>query len=217
MTKKKRRLLTSDITLSLLYRCIRAYSWTFRLKVENEHIWMDHLEKGGAAVLCCWHQQFFSAIRHFQNYRKYRPALMISRSIDGEIIAGVASRTGWDPVRGSSTRGGKDALTAMIEKLKERKVAAHIVDGPRGPIGKIKPGAIRLAQAGGAVIVPFYTTADRAWYFNSWDRFMIPKPFSKVTLRFGDSFAVNQTMTDEEFEQRRLDLEEIMLNGLLCR
>jgi lysophospholipid acyltransferase (LPLAT)-like uncharacterized protein len=140
---------------------------------------------------------------------------MISRSIDGEIIAGVARRTGWDPVRGSSSRGGKDALTAMIDKLKERKIAAHIVDGPRGPIGKIKPGAIRLAQMGGAVIVPFYTSADRAWYFNSWDRFMIPKPFSNVTLRFGDIFPLKQTMSEEEFEQQRLHLEKIMLDGLL--
>lgn len=214
MTKKKQRLLTSDITLSLLYRCIRGYSWTYRLKVEGEHIWMDHIEKGGAVVLCCWHQQFFSAIRHFQNYHNYQPALMISRSTDGEIIAGVARRTGWNPVRGSSSRGGKDALTAMIDKLKERKVAAHIVDGPRGPLGKVKPGAIRLAQMGGAVIVPFYTSADRAWYFNSWDRFMIPKPFSSVTLRFGDIFDVNQAMTENAFEQRRLDLETIMLDGL---
>ena len=139
---------------------------------------------------------------------------MISKSVDGEIIAGVASRTGWDPVRGSSSRGGRDALAAMIEKLKERKIAAHIVDGPRGPMGKIKPGVIRLAQESGAVIVPFYTSADRAWYFNSWDRFMIPKPFSRVSIRFGDIFTVDNTMTDEEFEQRRLDLETTMLDGL---
>jgi lysophospholipid acyltransferase (LPLAT)-like uncharacterized protein len=217
MTNKKRRFITREFTLSLLYRCIRGYSRTFRLKVENEHIWMDHMGNGGAFVLCCWHQQFFSAIRHFQNYRRYCPALMISKSTDGEIIAGVAKRTGWDPVRGSSSRGGKDALTAMIEKLKERKIAAHIVDGPRGPIGKIKPGAIRLAQMGGAVIVPFYTSADRAWHFNSWDRFMIPKPFSKVTLRYGNIFPVNQTMSEEEFEQQRLNLEKIMLDGLLVR
>ena len=217
MTKKKQRLITREFTLSLLYRCIRSYSGTFRFKLENEHIWSDHMGDGGAVVLCCWHQQFFSAIRHFQNYRRYRPPLMISRSTDGEIIAGVARRTGWDPVRGSSSRGGKDALTAMIEKLKERKVAAHIVDGPRGPMGKIKPGVIRLAQMGEAAIIPFYTTADRAWYFNSWDRFMIPKPFANVTLRFGDIFPVKQTMSEEEFEQQRLNLEEIMLDGLMVR
>ena len=217
MTKRRKSLITREFTLSLLYRCIRSYSATFRLKVVNEHTWMDHMEKGGAVVLSCWHQQFFSAIRYFQNYRKYQPPLMISRSTDGEIIAGVARRTGWDPVRGSSSRGGKDALTALIDKLKERKIAAHIVDGPRGPMGKIKPGVIRLAQLGGAAIVPFYTSADKAWYFNSWDRFMIPKPFSTVTLCYGDILPVKQTMTEEEFEQKRLDLENIMLDGLLIR
>jgi lysophospholipid acyltransferase (LPLAT)-like uncharacterized protein len=217
MTKRTRHLLTSDFILSMLYRCIRGYAWTFKLKVENEHIWKDHIEKGGAVVLSCWHQQFFSAIRHFQNYKEFKPPLMISRSTDGEIIAGVASRTGWDPVRGSSSKGGKDALQEMIEKLKQRKLSAHIVDGPRGPMGKIKPGIIRLARAGNAVIVPFYTSADRAWFFNSWDRFMIPKPFANVKLRFGDIFHIDKIENAENFEQQRLDLEKIMLDGLLVQ
>jgi len=217
MAKKKHKIITSDITLSLLYRCIRGYSWTYRLSVENEDVWMNHVKNGGVVLLCCWHQQFFSAIRHFQNYKPYKPPLMISRSTDGEIIAGVASRTGWDPVRGSSSKGGRDALYEMIDRLKERKVAAHIVDGPRGPMGKIKPGAIRLAQGCDAVIVPFYTSADRAWYFNSWDRFMLPKPFARVTIRFGDILPVYQTQTEEEFEQQRLDLEKIMLERLITK
>jgi len=217
MAKKNHPFLTSDITLTLIYRCIRGYSSTFRLNVVNEDRWMKHVRDGGTVLLCCWHQQFFSAIRHFQNYRPYRPPLMISRSTDGEVIAGVASRTGWDPVRGSSSKGGRDALHEMIDRLKERRVAAHIVDGPRGPIGIIKPGAIRMAQESNAVIIPFYSSADRAWYFNSWDRFMIPKPFSRVTISFGDIFPVHQTRTEEEFEQLRLDLEKTMLSGLITK
>ncbi len=190
MSRGFKKILTSRITISLLYRFIREYSRTFRLQVENEGQWMDHVDSGGAVVLCCWHQQFFSAIRHFRDYRHYRPSLMISRSADGEIIAGVAEKTGWDVVRGSSSRGGRDALTRMAEKLKQSRVAAHIVDGPRGPAGTVKAGVIRLAQLGGAVIAPFSTRTDRAWYFNSWDRFMIPKPFARVTLRFDGLYPV---------------------------
>ncbi|HNR52081.1 MAG: hypothetical protein BWZ01_02467 [Deltaproteobacteria bacterium ADurb.BinA179] len=215
MSKRFRTILTSSIAVSLLYRLIRGYSRTFRLEVENERAWMDHVESGGAAIICCWHQQFFSAIRHFRTYRHYRPSLMISRSFDGEIIAGVASRTGWDVVRGSSSRGGRDALTEMVEKLRQKKVAAHIVDGPRGPAGKVKAGIIRLAQLGGAVIAPFYARADRAWFFNSWDRFMIPKPFARVTLRFGDLFEVPRISSPEEFEQHRFFLEKDMQQGLI--
>lgn len=215
MSKIAKKILNSDLTISFLYRAIRGYAWTYRLTVENEHVWMDHMKSGGAVVICCWHQQFFSAIRHFKTYNHLRPPLMISKSSDGGLIAGIASRTGWDPVRGSSSKGGKDALIEMVEKLRERKIAAHIVDGPRGPAGKVKAGIIRLAQLGDATIFPFSVQADRAWFFNSWDRFMVPKPFAHVCLRFGEPFPVPSLPTPEEFEHVRLRLEETMLPGLI--
>ncbi len=215
MSRGFRKILSSSITISLLYRIIRGYSRTFRFQVENERAWMNHFDSGGAVVLCCWHQQFFAAIRHFKSYSHCRPSLMISRSADGEIIAGVAARTGWDVVRGSSSRGGRDALAEMAERLMQSRVAGHIVDGPRGPAGEVKAGIIRLAQLGGAAIVPFYARADRAWYFNSWDRFMIPKPFARVTLRFGNLFSVPAQSSPEEFEQHRVLLEKTMEPGLI--
>ena len=215
MSKKIRSALTSNHAITVLYHAIRCYSASYRLTVENEEAWMKRVEAGKAVVICVWHQQFFPAIRHFKNYSPYRPPLMISRSRDGEVIAGVAIRTGWDIVRGSSSRGGRDALVEMAAKLRERKIAGHIADGPRGPAGKIKAGVIRLAQQGNAAIVPMYATADRAWYFNSWDRFMIPKPFARVTLRFGDVFQVPETITDPEFEALRRKLERIMARGLI--
>jgi lysophospholipid acyltransferase (LPLAT)-like uncharacterized protein len=176
---------------------------------------MDHIASGGSVIICCWHQQFFSAIRHFRNYSHMKPPLMISKSGDGEIIAGIAIRTGWDIVRGSSSRGGMEALNEMAGILRERRIAAHVVDGPRGPAGKVKAGIIRLAQLGEAAIAPFYVTADRAWYFNSWDRFMVPKPFSRVRLRFDDLFRIPDVTTTEEFERQRSRLENVMLPGLI--
>jgi len=208
-------ILTSKLFLSFLYRFIRIYSATFRLTVQNEEGWRDHIEKGGKVLLCVWHQQFFSAIRHFKEYRHYRPSLMISRSADGEIIAGVANRTGWNTVRGSSSRDGRKALGEMMETLKHSSLAAHILDGPRGPAGIVKPGIIRLAGATGAAIVPFYTSADRAWYFNSWDRFMLPKPFARVTLRFGDMITLADADTEGEFESQRKALETLMSPSLI--
>ncbi len=94
---------------------------------------MDYHRSGGRVLLCVWHQQFFCAIRHFQNYRELNPALMISKSKDGEMIAEVARRSGWHAVRGSSSNGGKSALRQMIECLRKSGLAAHIVDGPTGP------------------------------------------------------------------------------------
>jgi hypothetical protein len=201
--------------LFLLYRIIRAYSWTFRLRIENEQEWMDHHAGGGTVLLCIWHQQFFAAIRHFKTYQARGPSLMISKSKDGEIIAGIAERSGWKTVRGSSSTDGRKALGVMIDNLKRFRLAAHILDGPRGPAGQVKAGAIQLAHAARAMIVPIYTSADRAWYFKSWDRFMLPKPFAKVTLRFGEMIDFNSPGCEHEFEAHRLELERRMLPGLI--
>ncbi len=214
MRIKTNRFFTSKLFISFLYRFCRAYSWTFRLNVENEKEWMDYLENGGTVLLCTWHQQFFSAICHFQNYKVFNPSIMISQSSDGEIVAGVAERTGWNTVRGSSSRDGRGALKKMIANLKESKLAAHVVDGPRGPSGKVKVGVIRLAHATDAVIVPFSVSAEKAWYFNSWDKFLLPKPYTKVLLHFGKIIKFDRVKDREIFEEQRKQLEEIMLPTL---
>ncbi len=208
------RILTSETFISFFYRLILFYSWTFRLKIENDKDWMDYRRNGGVVLICGWHQQFFSAIRPFKNYKTFNPSLMISQSKDGEIVAKMALRNGWNPVRGSSSKGGMEALKKMIINLKENRLAAHIVDGPRGPSGVVKAGVIRLAHAANAVIVPFSVSAEKAWYFNSWDKFLLPKPFSKVILRFGEIIQFDRAKDREVFERQRTKLEEIMIPAL---
>jgi lysophospholipid acyltransferase (LPLAT)-like uncharacterized protein len=215
MRARIKSLLTHPSFTVLIYWIVRVYSRTFRLTVENEETWIAYLHGGGKVLLCAWHQQFFAILRHSENYRSYRPSIMISQSQDGEIVAGVAAKSGWLPVRGSSSRGGSQALKILVERLKETGLAAHIVDGPRGPAGKLKHGAIHLAQATGAAIVPTYISAEKAWYFNSWDKFLLPKPFSRVTLRFGDMINLSATGNPEELERQRKYIEDIMLPRLI--
>ena len=217
MFKKIRNAITSRLATALLYRLIRAYSWTFKIKVVNENNWIEHLENGGKVLICAWHQQFFPAIRFFKKYEKYNPSLMISKSKDGEIIARVAKMSGWHPVRGSSSRGGSEALHGMIDRVKIFRLSAHVVDGPRGPAGIVKPGVIRMVHATGAMVVPLYTSADKAWYMNSWDKFMLPKPFGRVTLRFGEMIKFETSQNKEVFEKQRLHLEKIMRPELKSR
>ncbi len=140
---------------------------------------------------------------------------MISQSQDGDIIARVARQQGWYPVRGSSSRDGGKALKEVIERLCHSRLAAHIVDGPRGPAGIVKAGAISIARAAEAAVVPFYTAADRVWYFKSWDRFMLPKPFARVTLRFGEMMHFPADKEARLFESQRAELERIMRPGLI--
>ncbi len=215
MFKKLKFLIYTRPFIVFAYYLIRIYSLTFRLQVINEKKWQNLLKQGKPILLCAWHQQFFSAIRHFKTYSHFNPGLMISRSRDGELIAGVANRTGWHTPRGSSSRGGKKAMNAMIDHLTTYGLGAHILDGPTGPIGKVKAGVIKMALEADALVVPFYTHADHAWFFNSWDRFMLPKPFSKVFLTFGEELQLAPASTPEEFEAQRKLVETTMLPGLM--
>ena len=213
----KKRIISSAAFTWLAAQFICSYSWTFRLTVENEQGWRDHLEQGGSVILCAWHQQFFSFIRHFRSYRAYRPGLMISRSTDGELIAAVAHQMGWQTVRGSSSRDSLKALRGMIQHVRDHRLGGHIVDGPRGPIGVVKMGIIHIARETGAMVVPVYAEASRVWQFRSWDRFFIPKPFSRVCIRFGDMIPLSSTEDSQSLEKQRALLETTMLPGLLER
>ncbi|MFW6011660.1 MAG: lysophospholipid acyltransferase family protein [Desulfosalsimonas sp.] len=205
----------SKALIRFLYHFTRVYSLTLRLRVENEAPWMEHMAGGGRVLLGVWHQQFFSLIRYFKKYSRYAPSLMISRSRDGEIVAGIAELTGWYVVRASSSKGGRQGLHRMIENLQATGIAAHILDGPRGPAGIVKNGAIAMAQGAGAVIVPVLVSAENAWYLRSWDRFQLPMPFSRVTIRYGEMISLPHTMNAGEFETQRKRLEDIMRAGLV--
>jgi hypothetical protein len=216
MLKRYRYLILAKGLIPLAYHLIRLYSRTFSLSVENEAAWRQHFQAGGKVILCTWHQQFFAAMRPFRAYAPAGPSLMISRSRDGDIISYVAERHGWRTVRGSSSRGGKSALKEMIARVRQSRLAGHVVDGPKGPAGIVKAGVIRLAHATGAVIVPFYVSADRAWHFRSWDSFLLPKPFARVHLRFGDIVRLETPAGEEDFETQRAALEAIMRPGLIA-
>ena len=138
---------------------------------------------------------------------------MISHSRDGELAARLAERLGLVPVRGSSTRGGVTALAAILKALKKNPAVIHIVDGPQGPKGIVKPGLISMAQMSGAVILPVFVSADRVWIMRSWDRFLVPKPFSKVTIEWGPPLAVPQDMNPARNEEFRAEIERRLSEG----
>jgi len=206
--------------IRIIYRLIMAYTSTFKLVVENESSWVEYLNSGQKVILCTWHQQFFAGIRHFRKYGIYKPPIMISRSKDGELISQIAKLAGWAPVRGSSSKGGSMALHSIIDILKENnRLAGHIVDGPRGPAGRVKAGTIKLAHMPNTAIVPFYVSADKAWYMNSWDKFLLPKPFARVTIKFDDMIHFKPIKKNEDLEKQRQILEKKMRAGIteLCK
>ncbi len=119
-------------------------------------------------------------------YRIGNPvAVMVSSSQDGELIAGPIEELGLITVRGSTTRQGSAAIRKML-KLASRYQLAITPDGPKGPSQKIQPGIIYIAYLAKIPIIPVTASASREWIFNSWDRFRLPKPFSRITVTFGE-------------------------------
>jgi hypothetical protein len=210
MFKKLRKIATTKFAGFIFYWVIRLYSATFRLKIENEEKWLDYLDKGGKVLICLWHQQLFFSIFVLARWKKYRPSVMISRSLDGDIVSRIVEAGGFFTVRGSSSRGGSVALKEMIKRIKETGLGAHILDGPRGPAGIAKIGVIAMAYSAGAAIVPGYAKADRAWYLKSWDQFAIPKPFARVTVHFFDKIILPPLKNEEDEEIQRKSLENIL-------
>ena len=139
---------------------------------------------------------------------------MVSSSKDGEIAARIIQRQGHEAVRGSTKKGGLQALSRLIKKVKEKNKPCLIVpDGPQGPRSKVQPGIIILAQKTGYPIVPISYSAKKIKVFASWDRFIFPFPFTKCTAVYGDPVYVPQN-ADENEEKRCLILLENELNRI---
>ena len=184
---------------------VRAISRTYRYRLVDVDNEQSVLDRYGTVVYASWHQRFFPGITFFATRRPI--AIMISQSRDGEMIARVVDILGWRSVRGSSTRGGMRALKEVRTLTRKGYRVGHIVDGPQGPFGVVKPGLITIAQFAGTPIVPVIMSAERRWVLGSWDRFMIPKPFSRVIIRFGPPIDVPRRLSPEDFETVRRDVE----------
>jgi hypothetical protein len=117
---------------------------------------------------------------------------------------------GWRAVRGSSSRGGNRALDTIKNLIGQGYKVGHIVDGPQGPFGTVKPGLIRIAQYADLPIVPTITSGENLWVFNSWDRFMVPKPFSRVIIRFGAPIHVPKDLGRKGFEQMQAHVAQTL-------
>ena len=167
---------------------------------------------GGRAVYCTFHQRMFY---HFHHFGLLHVTMMISRSKDGEWATRIARRLGFKEVRGSTKKGNRDkggseAMAKLIEEVKKGESAGMLVDGPRGPARQVRMGSVLIAKETGAPMMSEMWGCDRAWVINSWDRFIIPKPFAKIFIIHGDPIYVPPDSTSEQLEQFRLQLEQSM-------
>jgi lysophospholipid acyltransferase (LPLAT)-like uncharacterized protein len=200
-----KRLLNLKITSFIGFAVVRIITVTYRVKLMNPEIERKVFDTGQIPIYASWHQRFFPGITLFA--RRKPISIMISRSRDGEIISRIVRLLGWYPVRGSSSKGGRQALRKIKKLVREGYKVGHIVDGPRGPFGVVKPGLLLIAQTTGMPIIPIIISAEKKWVFNSWDRFMIPKPFSRVIIRFCEEMCIPKKLSVSGFEEKRSQIE----------
>ena len=156
-------------------------------------------------VWCFWHRCLIPCACYF--HAEFPVTILISRSFDGELIAQTTERLGFRTVRGSSSRSGGSGLLALARALQRGHPAAFTADGPRGPVYEAKPGAVKLAQLTGYPLGIFYAHPEKAWVLRSWDRFLIPKPFSRVAISWGRNVEVPKTGDALVMEAKRLEVE----------
>lgn len=159
----------------------RAWLGTLRLQVET-HPSLDRASPE-PWVLAFWHGQQFAL---YGWPRRRSTVALVSRSADGELLSRAFSVLGIDAVRGSTSRGAARGLAAMIRRLRRGQDAAFAVDGPRGPRGRVQPGAWAATRHTGGVLVPMAAACASKWTaWRSWDRFELPRPFSRVAVVLG--------------------------------
>jgi lysophospholipid acyltransferase (LPLAT)-like uncharacterized protein len=190
-----------------------ALSATWRLRVESEANRLRFRRDGKAVILVFCHEQLLPLVHQM---RGRGTVGLVSEHSDGEYIARVIEGMGFGTVRGSSTRGGIQGLKGLIRAARDGHDLALTPDGPRGPARSFKQGALLVAQLTGLPIIPLAAGASAAWRFNSWDGFMVPRPFADVRVAHGEPRWVDRDVGREERDllSRELGAE---LNALADR
>lgn len=195
--------------LALVPRVVWALLWlvsrTWRFEVIAEDGVTPLLFGHGAGpeIYCFWHQCVLPCTVYF---RSTGATILISRSFDGELITRILNLFGFRAVRGSSSRGAREGLLGLKQVIETGSPAIFTADGPRGPIYRTKMGPIKLAQMTGAPIGAFHLQPERAWTMGSWDRFLIPKPFTRIVVSWAQWTHVPANLAAEELEPKREEL-----------
>ena len=196
-------------TLALVPRVVWALLWlvsrTWRFEVIADHGVTPLLFGRGAGpeIYCFWHQCVLPCTVYF---RSTGATILISRSFDGELITRILNLFGFRAVRGSSSRGAREGLLGLKQVIETGSPAIFTADGPRGPIYQTKMGPIKLAQMTGAPIGAFHLQPERAWTMGSWDRFLIPMPFTRIVVSWAQWTHVPANLAAEELEPKREEL-----------
>lgn len=182
--------MSENILKWFLYGLVRLLLCTYRYRYFGVEHYHRALQANASGVFCLglFH---CNALAGLLGHRGLRFSPLISQSRDGELIAFLSARLGLEPVRGSSSKGAVAAQRQLTRLLESGRCPAYTVDGPRGPRFRVKGGIIGLSATEGIPALPMAAIADRHWEFSSWDRFRLPKPFSRIAVIYGPALTVD--------------------------
>ncbi len=197
----------------LIASCIRLIAMTIRVKIEDPNGFLSG-PPAGPAICIAWHNRILGLlIAGFPRTALVPMTVLTSPSRDGELLAQIMHRFGLQSVRGSSKKRGAAALLELREHFRAGRTLIITPDGPRGPLYTLNPGVVLLAQKTGAAILKTHITFSNSLRLKSWDRFHIPLPFSKITVRIENGEVFLPALSSEEFEILRATLEKQLKIG----
>ncbi len=182
-------------------------TWRFEVIAEEGATPRIFGEGAGPEIYCFWHQCVLPCAVYF---RRTGATILISRSFDGELITRTLELFGFRAVRGSSSRGAREGLLGLKKVIESGTPAIFTADGPRGPIYETKMGPIKLAQMTGAPIGGFHLEPEHAWAVNSWDRFLVPLPFTRIVVSWARWTHVPANLHADCFEAKRAELNDAL-------
>jgi lysophospholipid acyltransferase (LPLAT)-like uncharacterized protein len=195
---------------------LSSFWWTCRVEkiIGDEHA-QKLIKKGDPIIPCYWHQMHIFGSWYMRKLQKrgLKIGFLISPSVDGEVPAKIVESWGAVAIRGSSNRTGARALKDMYNTIVKDKVSPVTTsDGPTGPVHEFKQGAVMLAQLTQSPMLPIAYMASRYWESKSWDKFIIPKPFSRIVIAVGEPHSIDKKSNTEKLEEERVKMETAMNN-----
>lgn len=172
------------------------------------------INEGKLCAPCYWHQHHVIGSTLIRSWvrRGFKACFLVSASVDGEVPERIARAWGAEVIRGSANQSGALALRDMQRMMKNGYSIVTTADGPRGPKYEFKMGAILMARIAGVPIIPVGCAADRAWYLDRWDDFMVPKPFARVVLAIGAPYDIPSDAPLDNLEPHRRAVQEAVMS-----
>jgi lysophospholipid acyltransferase (LPLAT)-like uncharacterized protein len=194
---------------------MKLWSLTLRYEINGNADLVQPKINPQPVIFALWHNRIFTMppIWKLTGGKNRSTVVLTSASKDGSTLATAMEFFGIGSIRGSSSRRAVSALIGMKKALQEGKDVCVTPDGPKGPRYRVQPGLLKIAQATGVDIIPIHIRYTSAWRLSSWDRFVIPKPLSKVTIIFDQPILIQKDLTEEAFEAARKSLEKCLIAG----